>query len=495
MSLHLSKCFFSLVLSFVAINIQFNCAAQEFESVQRLTPTQIKADLEIIEEAYNRIHPGYSRYESEENLQQAWSDIRQLAEKEKGLSIEQFYLEIQKNLVMIRCDHTKAELPKILATQRNSDPVYLPLRWTFIEGRGLITEDLPLKGIQSGDEILSIDGRSLEELKAKFLPYGPVDGFTEWGRAGELSASYELMGGVIDNFSALLWNIPPVAKLEIKSASGSLRVLELDRVVHKEWKSLQGDSTDFDGAVSFERIGESAAYLKVDSFINYRNYVDPKSVFEPIFKALKKEKRSKLILDLRQNGGGSNDARLELFANLITQKVQPKLDMQVKTLNLDGLRDYLWTWEKRALKPNPLGFKKNKDGTYSMRSFLDDDLKKVKPRRYAFDGELIILTSNSNSSGSTNLIATLKSHADVTLIGEKTGGSAEGPTAGVLFYLTLPESKIKTRLPLFMQYNNVKNFERGLGVNPDIEAKTTVESFRAGKDVAYEKALEYLEID
>ena len=495
MSLHISKCFFSLVLSFIAINIQFSCAAQEIESLQMLTPTQIKLDLEIIEEAYTRIHPGYTRYETEENLRRAWTEIEQLAELNKGLSIEQFYLEIQKTLVLIRCDHTKAELPKVIATKRNTDPVYLPLIWTFIEGRGIIAKALPVKGIMYGDEILSIDGRSLKSLKSQFLPYVPVDGFTEWGRTGELAASYELMGGVIDNFSALIWDIPKIANLELKSADGSIRIVPLERVVHKEWKSLQSDASDFKSSISFERLGESAAYLKVDSFINYRNYIDPESVFEPIFKSLKKEGRNKLILDLRQNGGGSNDARMELFANLITKAVQPKKEMQVKTLNLDGLRDYLWTWEKRALKPNRLGFKKNADGTYSLRSFLDDDLKKVKPRKYAFNGELIILTSNANSSGSTNLIATLKSHADVTLIGEKTGGSAEGATAGVLFYLTLPESKIKTRLPLFMQYNNVSSFEKGLGVSPDIVAKTTVAGFRVGQDVAYEKAVEYLKLE
>lgn len=48
------------------------------------------------------------------------------------------------------------------------------------------------------------------------------------------------------------------------------------------------------------------------------------------------------------------------------------------------------------------------------------------------------------------------------------GGSAEGPTAGILFLSTLPESKIRTRLPAFIQYNNVTSFEKGMGISRDI---------------------------
>ncbi len=41
---------------------------------------------------------------------------------------------------------------------------------------------------------------------------------------------------------------------------------------------------------------------------------------------------STLILDLRENGGGSTDASQGLLANLITSKMQLKTEMRVNTL-------------------------------------------------------------------------------------------------------------------------------------------------------------------
>ena len=45
------------------------------------------------------------------------------------------------------------------------------------------------------------------------------------------------------------------------------------------------------------------------------------------------------------------------------------------------------------------------------------------------------------------LLARLKASERVTLVGEPTGGSAAGPTAGILFFLTLPNSGLTVNVP------------------------------------------------
>ena len=257
--------------------------------------------------------------------------------------------------------------------------------------------------------------------------------------------------------------------------------VSVDRITHPEWRALGAGQTaarNFKDAIRFERIGENSAYLAVDTFVNYRTPVDPDSLYDPIFKALKDEGRETLILDLRRNGGGSDDASLRLAAHLMNEKAAFKKGIRVKTLNMDGLKDYLWTWDRRALNPNPLGFKKNSDGTYSLRKMVSADLKNLKPDRTAFDGQLILLTSAANSSGSTHLLAFIKDqNPDAILIGERTGGNAEGATAGILFTLTLPNSGIKMRVPAMQTFMNIDGFTPGLGVSPDIEAPMTIEAF------------------
>lgn len=462
----------------------------------QLSVAQITADVALAQEAYSRVHPGYTRYAKMSEMDAAWSGITAQAKSQGGLTRGEFYLAVQKALTLIRCDHTKAELPKALRQERNAKPVYLPLRWRMVDGHALLSLPSPEMGLEAGDEIISIDGRPINEMIAEVETFIPFDGDTVWSRNGGVGASLEFMGGAVDHFGALLWEISPTALVGIKTTSGLSKTLQMDRITFDAWKALEGvnvSGRNFKDSVSYQRIGDKVGYLKIDSFVNYRDPIKPETLLRPIFKSIQDEGRDYLILDLRENGGGSHDARLSLTANLITTPLKPKTDIRVATLNLDGLREHLYTWDKRALKPNPLGFKKNKDGTFSLRSFVDKDLQTLKPEKYAFDGKLIILTSELNSSGSTSVSAVLRAHRDATLIGERTGGSAEGPTAGLLFTLTLPESGVRTRIPFLWSYNNIDSFEPGLGLSPDIAAPMTAEAFLEGKDPAYEAALTYIE--
>jgi len=463
-------------------------------AADRLCVDQVASDIDLAREAYRRIHPGYLRYADKAKLETAWSDIVTKAKQEGGMSKGDFYLSVQKVLTLIRCDHTKAELPKALRNERNKTPVYLPCRWQYVDGRGFVTLVSAKSQLQVGDEILAIDGKPLAQRVSEVEVYVPYDGETIWSREGEIGESLEFMGGAVDHFGALLWEVRPQAKLKIRR-SGKDQLLSIDRVKFDAWKAI-GDAKpgarNFKDAVTYKRIGDETGYLRIDTFVNYRDPVKPIKLLEPIFKSIRDEKRKFLILDLRENGGGSNDAYLCLMAHLITAPLKAKKDMRVATLDLDGLREHLWTWDKRALNPNPWGFNKNDDGTYSLKAFVDEQLQITKPAKFAFDGALVVLTSKVNSSGSTTLSAVLRANRKTILIGDRTGGSAEGPTAELLFTLTLPESGVRARVPFIRSYNNVDKFEPGLGLSPDIEAPMTADAFLAGQDPAYEAALSYI---
>lgn len=455
------------------------------DSTKRLTVTQVKQDVALAKKAYSKIHPGYTRYSSSNLLDESWNGIVSKAERENGLTLGEFYLALQKTLTLIRCDHTKANLPKSLINERDSQPYYLPFRWRWIEERAFVI--LPIEGsaLKVMDEILSIDGMPIKERVDAVLPYIPYDGKTTWSRLSGVTDSLEFKGGAIDHFGALIWGTHRQVVLEVKSSDGNVQQLSVDRINHKQLLKLQDKSKsarNFKDAVVFERIGEETAYLRIDTFVNYRVPVKPADIYNPIFKALKEEKRKTLILDLRNNGGGSSDASLGLLANLITEPRQATKEMRVNTLDLDDLREHLWTWDKRALDPSRIAFSKNDDGTYSFRSLFTDEMDTISPAKYAFKGNIIALTSNDNSSGSTNLLAQIQDTGRATLVGEKTGGSVEGPTAGLLFTLTLPESKITTRIPFFRYFSNVKSFEPGFGVFPDKEVKQSAGEFIKSED-------------
>jgi C-terminal processing protease CtpA/Prc len=456
-----------------------------------LSPAQVSRDVALAQEAYTRVHPGYRRYTDAETLAAAWQGIVKEAEAARGLSTSDFYLAVQRVLTMIRCDHTKAELPELLAERRRSEPTYLPLQWVMIENRGFVTVAAEGSGIKAGDEIIAIDDRPLAELVAEVAPFIPYDGYTEWARRGGISSSREFMGGALDHFGDLLWENRSSVRLTLADASGKEREVTAQRLAFDDWRALDantGPAANFADAVSYQRIGGSAGYLRIDTFVNYRRPVDPDEIYAPIFKSLADEKREALILDLRNNGGGSNDASSRLVAHLLDRPTRMKTDVQVKTLDLDGLREHLSTWDKRALNPWRIMFRKNPNDSYSLRGWFTNETDRIHPAKHAFKGRLLILTSDENSSGSTNVIAVLAGLGRATLIGEPTGGSAEGTTAGILFTLTMPESGIRTRIPALRDFNNVPDFKAGFGVTPDVKAPMTVAAWRAGRDPALEAA-------
>lgn len=471
--------------------LALSAAPASAQTGDMLTPAQAASDIKLLKEAYERIHPGYTRYATRAEMDAGWADLAARAEINDGISTGDFYIGIQSVLTRIRCDHTKAELPKSLIEARKINPVYLPFRWSVVEGRGLIRVPGEGTDLGYGDEILSIDGRPLTELIADVSTLIPVDGYTEWSRTGGISESLEFRGGAVDHFGAILWDIAPEAALEIETPDGTRKSLIVPRISFENWSDLgkaSGVTRDFKDAVRFENTSQNAAYLAIDTFVNYRNPVDPDTVYDPIFDKLAEDGTEFLILDLRENGGGSSDAQNGLLNRLANRAKAFSRDVRVNTLNLDGLRQHLWTWDQSAMNPNKLAFKKNDDGTYSFRKFAGQH-GKIKPTKNAFKGRLLVLTSHSNSSGSAALLAHLKDMKRATFIGEEAGGSAEGPTAGLLFTLTLPESGIKTRIPAIRYYHNISSFEPGLSTSPDIYARMTVEDFREKRDPALEAAI------
>jgi C-terminal processing protease CtpA/Prc len=458
----------------------------------RLSAGQIERDINLAEDAFSRVHPGYDRFIAKSELDAAWEAIRQKGAA--GLSLGELYLDVSETLAKIRCDHTKAELPRDLKKSRKIASLYLPFEWTMIGDRAVVTKSGTAETVSAGDEILSIDGRSIKELQSMLHKYIPVDGFNDHTKNVMMTESFEHMGGAVDHFGGLLFNPDATAKLLIKTQQGDTKTVSVQRVGHMARRqSLPSSSArDFADAITFKTLENNAAYLKIDTFVNYRNPVDPAEKLDPIFKQLKKEGQTSLILDLRKNGGGSTDVTLQFFSYFTPEKRAIRKAAVMKTRDHTGLEPYINTWEKRAVNPPRFGFKKTEFGQYSLRAMFSDDLKKVKPSPYRFEGDLIILTSRGNSSGSTNFMANVKAARTVTLVGEKTGGNPEGPTAGTLFFLTLPESGITMRLPVIRFHNNVDDVKIGHGLSPDIPAPTEIEDVQSGRDVAYDAALKLI---
>ncbi|MEL6302236.1 MAG: S41 family peptidase [Pseudomonadota bacterium] len=457
-----------------------------------LTGAAARADVELAREALMAIHAGYDRYVSEAELESRWDVLRAAAEE--GMTRGQLYFGISEILAQIRCDHTKAELPKDIEAARQSAPIYLPFRYQFFDGRMFVTEVGESVPLARETEIVAIDGQSVGELIAAVSAVFPVDGDTDYIKEHSIANFGEFMGPAFEHFMPYVYDLSDQAVLSVVGLEGSTQEVTVDRVGFEAYAAITGEkrfSRNFVDAVRFETLGDDAAYLAVDTFVNYRRPINPDKLYKPIFRQLAKEGRDKLIVDLRLNGGGSNDAAWGLFQWLINEPVQPTPEIWTRFDRIEPeLREHLSTWEERVLEPNPKWFEKIDNGYYKLVSKLAGAPgRPLKPKRGAFEGEIIMLTSFDNASGVTHLLSAMRGIGRATFVGEPTGGAATGATAGYLAYLTLPESGIRVRIPLqrTIMANADKLNPRG-GIMPDVVATPTRETYFAGQDVALEKA-------
>ncbi len=457
-----------------------------------LTAQAVEADLRVARAVLEEVHPGYDRYTAKEDLDTAWATLA--VQAQPGLSLSRFYVALSELLTRIHCDHTKAELPEAMTKARTAGPTFFPFRFALFDGRAFVTDVTPdVPELQPGDEILKIQGRPFADLAEEIRSLVPVDGQTFPSRDPQLEATGEFLGSAFEHFSWLIqgrWDTADVTAVRDGAEPFTVTVRPISFAA---WRSLSAPGApyrlNFKDAVSLDIDGK-VAVLRIDTFVNYREPVDPRPVYAALFERLRDAQVEVLVLDTRLNGGGSTGAMLALLTHFTEEPFRFQKARYVKTLDLTPFADVISTWDPSALKPDPNGFIREREGWYRVKPETNPlDLQPIAPASPTFKGHVIALSDASNASGVTMMLARLKELRSVEIVGEPTGGSAEGPTAGTLFFVELPNSKIRVRVPYYRQYLDVSSFEPGLGVTPDLAVTPTRADFFAGKDTVLDVAL------
>lgn len=459
-----------------------------------LTAAQATADVAMMRRALEEAHPGLYRYIPKSSIDGAFQRLEQRAAQ--PISDVALYGEISLLLGTIRCDHTKAEFSEALTQYRQENPSHLPFRFKLFDGRMFVFSSDPAQpALKRGTEILSINGVLIGEIINRLLPAISVDGFTDPSRLTKLEADSDLMGSDFDQFYPVFFGFTPTYQLTLRPPSATAnKTVTLNAIPFKNWINLAWPAAthrgEFYKSVSFKMAGNSA-FLKVDTFVNYRNPVDVDAFYGAFFKSMKERKTEYLILDLRENGGGSSDATLGLATYLLDKPFVWNKPIWQKAIRFGDWTKQVQTWgdPKEIFEPPVENFTQRADGWFEhiTGSNTPEQLPMaVSPDR--FTGKVLVLTSPINGSGSTMLIAKLKDAKRITTVGVATGGSAEGPTAGRLFFLKLPASGIVVRIANYWNRMNIDTFVQGKGVAADVEIRPTLADFLAGKDTVMDAA-------
>ena len=467
-------------------------AAPAVYAPRALDPDSVRADLALLREALETVHPGTYRYTPQAEVDAALARLE--ARAARPMDEVELYREVSLLLALLRCDHTKAEYPAALAAHRRDRPTHLPFRFRLFDGRMYVaSSDSAQAALPRGAEVVSIDGRPVAEILAALEPAVSFDGLTGHVTARKLEEDSDLMGSAFEHYYPVFFGLPGgEVRLEVRGPGAApARSVTVRPIPFRAWTALPWPSTtyraEFAKEVSFRMAAPRTALLRVGTFVNYREPADPMAVYGGVFARIAEAGADSLVVDLRDNGGGSDDAAVALARFLFDTAFVPYRPARLKAVRYGGLVAHVQSWgdRKELFEPPLERFTRLPDGTYEEVAAPAP----VEPAPGRFRGPVTVLVGPGNASGSAMLVALLREGAGARLVGEPTGGSAEGPTAGRIFFLKLPHSGITVRVPVRRVRNNVRAFRPGYGVEPDVTVAPTLDDFLAGRDPVLEAAL------
>lgn len=477
-----------------------------------LTPVQVREDVGIAAAALREIHPELYRYKTEEQvdaaLKAAVTNVRDSSD---------LFLSLLRAVSSIQDHHTWVEPRDAGAEQAEAMRAYLPFAVRFIDGRlhvvrpdqvavgALPPADGPPNpeaalGLQPGDEIVAIDGVKAAAMLRRLLPLVASDGDTDGYRVAALNGSPNYPAG--SAFYAYWPYAYPemvrdgTARLRVRSRDGGReRAVTVPLVDRATWFRRVG--SPLGRPVSVEktwgfRFEGDVAILRAGTFLVRGAEADGqlRMLLGHTLGELNRRKPRRLVIDLRGNGGGQ-DIGIDLLRGFARQPFTFQQASIFNRLSLSpALKRHVRTYEGPVPDLPEAGFSRRADGRWradpagTPRSHAPQT-----PLPGAFAGDVTILVDGGVASAATMFAAKAQSLGRARIIGEPTGGSRLGPSAGLVLFATLPNSGVRLTIPVIRSVMDAPRPGPDGGVVPDRIVRTTLDDVVAGRDPVLAAAL------
>ncbi|MFY7786788.1 MAG: S41 family peptidase, partial [Thermoflexibacteraceae bacterium] len=221
------------------------------------------------------------------------------------------------------------------------------------------------------------------------------------------------------------------------------------------------------------------AILQIASFDNRRF----SKFYRKAFQLLKDHQITHLVIDLRNNGGGKVQDANELMTYLLDKPFTYHFER--KKQKLKGLLQYSQQG-KFWLRITPAIFRFF--ATTQQDSNVIYHTWHHKAKQYLqFKGKVFVLTNGGTFSAAATVASYLKNLSNSTLIGTETGGSEAGTNALLFPLITLPNSKIQVRIPLYYVKYAIGIPDNRRGVLPHFCTQYTLQDVLDRKDLEMEE--------
>ncbi|WP_460977887.1 S41 family peptidase [Spirosoma knui] len=451
----------------------------------------MQADFRYLRRMLEETHPGLYRYTPKIVMQAKLDSIDHILNR--PMPFYDFYRTIAALMADIRCAHTHALPYKNYSEQFMHTLKTIPFFLFPSENRAYVllngTTDQTIK---PGFELLSINGRSMEDIRQQVARYYWADGYIESAKAATLK------GELFALFYYWFIDRPDTFKLTFRTMTGdtvrfetpakpfgtSLPIMKKNPVNKQmvAWYVTKNSKRPW--RLYFPDTLASTAYLRLDGFggkgINsneeavrvFNQFMDKSMV------KIQKKQSKNLIVDVRANTGGWDSQGIELLTYLLKADtaVAYYARQHSKTDNADSefikFSD-LSEADRKNIKNELIA---EPDGTFTLKQGSDTrEPKRYAPKPNRFRGQVYILMDGQSASTASEFLALAHANRVGVFVGEESGGAYEGGNGSSFVHLELPKSGIQVTTPL-VYYNTAVPTpkQKGRGTMPDYSVPLTI---------------------
>ncbi len=465
---------------FVLITCCCSCVATKnsnYHFNQKYSSEKVQEDLVVLKQVLEANHPSLYWYTSKESLDIFFDSTFNTIQD--SLTEIQAKNKIALFLNQIKCGHTSVRYSKqfLKLAEKHKYPQFpLSLKtWKdsmVVLGRYNFEDSM----LRRGTIITSINKQSSKTIINQMFQYLHCDGdalnFKSQVLSMNFPAWYRNVYGVDSLFTIGYLDSNKVEKnVQIKhfnpQKDTSKKVEKLEPIkLTKAEKLLKIRSLIIDSSLN-------TAFIRLTSF----SKGGLRKFFRQSFNTIQKNKLQNLVIDLRENGGGSVEKSVLLSKYLKDSTFKIGDTIAAKTRNLSYKKHIKNGWLYWLMMQ--FANKKMDDGLYHNRRY-ETHYFNPKTTNH-FNGNIYLIQGGYTFSAATMFISSLFHQQNVTIVGEETGGGFYGNSAMLLPQIILPNTKLNVRLPLFKLVMN-KDRPKGKGIRPDIEIEPSSDAIKKGVD-------------
>jgi hypothetical protein len=365
---------------------------------QHFDADQLTSDLTFLYSSLEEYHPQLYTFTSKDSMNVMLEKLK--SKMDTILTLDDYYLLASELTDLVHCSHTGVRLPDIYQNLAGKFGNYFPFRVFFYEGKAFfISGELEENNqILPGNEIISINNMSMDEIINKLFYFIPSEGYNISTKYNELNRK----------FNELYYYLDDSEKFTVKFKKGkSIDNLTVPSV-SKEYLDSAFQISANNNIVYFDYLDNpEAGLLKISTFAinNMEEYFQR---LDTIFNYLKTKNTQNLILDLRNNSGGHPIFAAQLLSYLTS-------------------KDFIY-------------FKRNED----VKEF-EPLYNTMKPNELNFSKNLYVFINGGCLSTTGHLISLLKYYTGAIFIGKEPGSTFRCNDFSI--QLNLPNTGIKLNVP------------------------------------------------